>query len=51
MCSLFQDNTANEYLGCFEDNRENRVLGGTHVDLKEQNSPEKCIAYCLRMGE
>ena len=36
--------------GCYVDSNKNRLLPGFKYDLKELNSPERCIQYCLRIG-
>uniref|UniRef100_A0A915JP36 protein xylosyltransferase n=1 Tax=Romanomermis culicivorax TaxID=13658 RepID=A0A915JP36_ROMCU len=44
---------ANEgnWLGCFEDNPNDRLLKSGFFDLKNDNSPENCMDYCLRVGQ
>lgn len=41
---------ANRALGCFKDDRKNRVLPGMFTNFKETNSPKKCIQMCLQSG-
>ena len=40
-----------EYLGCFKDDRNRRILTGLQKELKEDNSPQKCISLCFMSGK
>ena len=37
-------------VGCYRDDREQRLLVDSHADLKETNTPDKCISQCYRGG-
>jgi len=39
-----------EHVGCFQDDNQNRLLGGYYVLLKETNSPMNCVDACLQSG-
>ena len=42
------DHKQGKYFGCYRDDRKDRDLVNFHVDYREDNTPEKCIDYCLR---
>lgn len=42
--------TRGRSLGCFQDDQTNRLLSGYYVNNKGNNSPQKCIEYCLQSG-
>lgn len=42
--------TANAHLGCFQDEKEYRLLSGYFVHFKNSNTPELCIDICLQSG-
>lgn len=44
------DYTANTHLGCFQDEKEYRLLSGYFVQFKTQNTPELCLEICLQSG-
>ena len=39
-----------EYVGCYKDSRDTRLLNGAHIELKD-NSPTNCINFCIMTGE
>lgn len=41
---------ANRSLGCFKDEKKNRLLSNFYANYKETNSPKKCIQTCLQSG-
>ncbi|KAL7022478.1 hypothetical protein ACKWTF_012256 [Chironomus riparius] len=41
---------ANRSIGCFKDNKKNRLLSKLYSNFKESNSPKKCINFCLLSG-
>lgn len=41
---------ANTQLGCFKDDKKQRLLGGYYSNLKALNSPHRCIQLCLQSG-
>uniref|UniRef100_T1HTS4 WSC domain-containing protein n=1 Tax=Rhodnius prolixus TaxID=13249 RepID=T1HTS4_RHOPR len=38
------------YLGCYSDNGDNRLLNGKYVTFMKELSPEFCVGYCYRSG-
>ncbi|XP_017489423.1 PREDICTED: xylosyltransferase oxt-like [Rhagoletis zephyria] len=42
--------TPNAPLGCFQDEKDYRLLSGYFTNLKSSNSPQKCIRLCLQSG-
>lgn len=41
---------ANRSIGCFKDEKKNRLLSNYYANYKETNSPKKCIQTCLQSG-
>lgn len=41
---------ANRLLGCFQDEKQQRLLPSFYSNFKETNSPKKCIQICLQSG-
>jgi protein xylosyltransferase len=41
---------ANRSIGCFKDEKKNRLLSNYYSNFKETNSPKKCIQICLQSG-
>lgn len=41
---------ANRSLGCFKDEKKQRLLSGYYSNFKESNSPKKCMSVCLQSG-
>ena len=41
---------ANRSIGCFKDNKKNRLLSKLYSNFKESNSVKKCISVCLQNG-
>lgn len=41
---------ANRSIGCFKDEKRNRLLSSFYANYKETNSPKKCIQMCLQSG-
>lgn len=48
---LLGNHSQGAYLGCFKDDQKDRDLHNFNIDFKEDNSPQKCIDYCLRGGK
>ena len=46
----FSDDTYMKYVGCYMDDRDQRMLSGQKTNFKETNSPEVCVNHCLRIG-
>ncbi|XP_018787880.1 PREDICTED: xylosyltransferase oxt [Bactrocera latifrons] len=44
------NHTANYLLGCYQDEKEYRLLSGYFTNFKTTNSPQKCIRLCLQSG-
>ncbi|XP_053953163.1 xylosyltransferase oxt [Anastrepha ludens] len=44
------NHTANASLGCYQDEKEYRLLSGYFINFKTTNSPQKCIRLCLQSG-
>ncbi|CAB3376752.1 Hypothetical predicted protein [Cloeon dipterum] len=45
-----QDARMGKSLGCYQDERQFRLLSGYFSNLKNANSPEQCIYLCLQSG-
>lgn len=41
---------ANRSLGCYKDDKRQRLLPSFYTNFKETNSPKKCIQMCLQSG-
>lgn len=41
---------ANKQLGCYRDDKKERLLKGYYSNLKTKNTPQKCIQLCLQSG-
>lgn len=41
---------ANRLLGCYQDEKQQRLLPSFYSNFKETNSPKKCIQMCLQSG-
>lgn len=41
---------ANRQLGCYKDDKKQRLLAGYYSNLKAQNTPQRCIQLCLQSG-
>ena len=41
---------ANRSLGCYKDDKKQRLLPSFYTNFKETNSPKKCIQMCLQSG-
>lgn len=41
---------ANRSLGCFSDDNKFRTLSGYYINLKNVNTPDRCIHLCLQSG-
>lgn len=41
---------ANRSLGCYQDEKKQRLLPSFYTNFKETNSPKKCIQMCLQSG-
>lgn len=44
------NHTANYLLGCYQDEKEFRLLSGYFTNFKTTNSPQKCTRLCLQSG-
>ena len=40
-----------EYVGCYEDSRNDRLLGSINEKLTSNNTPKACVNLCLTSGE
>lgn len=40
----------NRELGCYRDDKKQRLLSGYYSNLKAQNTPQRCIQLCLQSG-
>lgn len=47
---VFEGETSGDYLGCFQDNLDNRLLNDNMVAFSD-NNVRKCIEHCLRLGK
>ena len=43
-------NIAGDYLGCYRDSFETRILTGNFLRLREENTKENCVDSCQRSG-
>ena len=43
-------NEKGQYLGCFKDSFVKRDVGNFVTNLKEDNSPQKCVEICINGG-
>ena len=41
---------AGQYVGCYQDNFQERLLQGEMVKLRTDNSPASCVGHCTRTG-
>ncbi|XP_074647913.1 xylosyltransferase oxt-like [Tubulanus polymorphus] len=46
----YKDENEGQFLGCFKDVKSNRDLSAYNVVFETDNSPEKCIYTCYRLG-
>ena len=37
-----------DYLGCFQDNSNQRIFNGPRIEFPKYNSPHECVKYCLQ---
>ncbi|XP_067645033.1 xylosyltransferase oxt [Eurosta solidaginis] len=44
------NHSANTALGCYQDDKEFRLLSGYFINYKTTNTPQKCIQLCLQSG-
>uniref|UniRef100_A0A0K0CTI2 protein xylosyltransferase n=1 Tax=Angiostrongylus cantonensis TaxID=6313 RepID=A0A0K0CTI2_ANGCA len=49
-CRNHDNSLVNRPVGCFEDQKNNRILDGFSYVFKEDNSVEKCRSFCYRAG-
>ncbi|XP_058466832.1 xylosyltransferase oxt [Malaya genurostris] len=45
-----EDYVPNRALGCFQDEKNFRILSGYYTNFKSNNSPKRCIQLCLQSG-
>lgn len=50
LCPSGSNYIANRSIGCFKDEKKNRLLSSYYSNYKETNSPKKCIQICLQSG-
>ncbi|VDN18271.1 unnamed protein product [Gongylonema pulchrum] len=49
-CPAYDDTQHTEYVGCFRDSPNHRVLSGHYYKFRTYNSPTYCVNMCLRAG-
>jgi hypothetical protein len=49
-CPKFESASFGIHRGCYVDSVKQRALSGFKFELKDVNTPEQCIQYCIRIG-